>query len=214
MELLSCYPACEGPHTSLQLHPVSAKPAKECSPPILQFPLAIKKTQWRDAVELKNLFFLSLSDWFLFFSFFISHSNPPTRRRAHTQSQTGPRGNSEFPFMLLIIRACCYFMRPCKPLNYCTLKCIATLLRDRTDRRVSHWPSEGPGRWTTKEHDSLIIFNSRIKMVMKWRQEGRRREGAGGFKVANYRLVMDKAAIIHSFIHSFMNLSLFFFLCI
>lgn len=73
--------------------------------------------------------------------------------------------------MLLIIRACCYFMGPCKPLNYCTLKCIPTLLCDRTDRRVFHWPSEGPGRWTTKEHDSLIIFNSRIKMVMKLRQD-------------------------------------------
>lgn len=45
----------------------------------------------------------------------------------HTHTHfTGPTGCSKFPFTLLIIGACWYFMRPCKPLNYCTFKYVPT----------------------------------------------------------------------------------------
>lgn len=139
----------------------------------------------------------------------------------HAQSRTGPRGNSKFPFMLLIIRACCYFMGPCKPLNYCTLKCIPTLLRERADRRAFHCPSEGPGRWTTKEHDSLIIFNGRIKMVMKLKPDRvwRGRWGGGRWrdhKVICYGLVVKRGVqnhfkvILNAFFLSLADRAIFF----
>lgn len=109
-------------------------------------------------VASKKLFSFLL---FLFLPSFYLHL--PT----HSNTHTGATGNSKFPFMLLIIGACRYFMRPCKPLNYCTLKCILTLLRDHVDGKAFHCWSENLKWWTTKEHDLLIIFNCRIKMIMK-----------------------------------------------
>ncbi len=112
---------------------------------------------------LKNLFS------FFFLASFLSFFNLccPAHSNTHTHTHTGATGNSKFPFMLLIIGACRYFMRPCKPLNYCTLKCTLTLLRDHVDGKAFHCWSEDLKWWTTKEHDLLIIFNCRIKMIMK-----------------------------------------------
>lgn len=156
MEGLSPCPASESLHTSLHLlfgntciYPRSV---------VLQSSNFFCHKDRREAVWLeKSLFFPSF--WIPFF--LQSTSTPPS----HTH--TGPRGNSKFPFMLLIIGACWYFMRPCKPLNYCTLKCILTLLRDHVDGQAFHCWSGDRKWWTTKEHDLLIIFNCRIKMVTK-----------------------------------------------
>lgn len=116
----------------------------------------------------KMLFFLAFSFRLaLVLSSRLASFLPSICIYTHTHTHTGATGNSKFPFMLLIIGACRYFMRPCKPLNYCTLKCILTLLRDHVAGEAFHCWSEDLKWWTTKEHDLLIIFNCRIKMIMK-----------------------------------------------
>lgn len=107
---------------------------------VINFPFAIKKHS-RQTV------------WFLTFlvPFFLQTTSPPTLPKL-----TGPRANSKFPFTLLIIGACWYFMRRCKLLNYSTLKCILTRLRDHGDGQGFHCCSEGLKYCRTKEHDLFL----------------------------------------------------------
>lgn len=166
MGRLSPYPATLNPHTSLRLSAFweLMRLSKERSPPVISFSFTIKKDTREQLCGLKNLFSFRLSFLLSFlFPFLLLSTSSHSLKHTHT----GATGNSKFPFMLLIIGACRYFMRPCKPLNYCTLKCILTLLRDHVDGKAFHCWSEDLKWWTTKEHDLLIIFNCRIKMIMK-----------------------------------------------
>lgn len=113
---------------------------------------------WNTAFFLLSFFFLMAS---FLPSIFIS---PLTHTDTHAQ---GPLGTPSFHSCFSLSVHVGILWGRVKPLNYCTLKCILTLLRDHVDGEAFHCCSKDLKWWTTKEHDLLIIFNCRIKMIMK-----------------------------------------------